>query len=255
MFHCLYCNDTVYYLMTSLKGYTSSSRHHFLKVERKLPPVIARYYILYRSFVKSNVTLFTATGTSLMFPTRVTSSCVGIPHVIRNIFDLDSLPNMQQVRQLWAGVSNMVTGDHGNRNNFLHASASSVGASKFGHSAKTHENVYSSERFGGAEAHFNSYHFAIGDTSYEMSHLQSTTISLGDIRGAMSLRYPKSISSSDGHLYLTVKQKALVEFGYGHQSPGKHTSIVLAFSHLERESWNVISFHLLPEGLEIRGPE
>ncbi|KAI2495403.1 hypothetical protein MHU86_19117 [Fragilaria crotonensis] len=36
----------------------------------------------------------------------------------------------------------------------------------------------------------------------------------------MSLRYPKSISS-DGHLYLTVKQKALVEFGYGHQPPGK----------------------------------
>jgi len=222
MFHCLYCNDTVYYSMTSLKGYTSSSRHRFLKVERKLPSVIARYYILYGSLVKSNVTLFTATGTSLMFPTRVTSSCVGIPNVIRNIFDLDSLPNMRQVRQLWAGVSNMVTGDHGNRNNFLRASASSVGASKFGHSAKTHENVYSSERFGGAEAHFNSYHFAIGDTSYEMSHLQSTTISLGDIRAAMSLRYPKSISSSDGHLYLTVKQKALVEFGYGHQSPGKH---------------------------------
>jgi hypothetical protein len=163
----------------------------------------------------------TATDTSLIFPTRVTSSRVGIPNVIRNIFNLDSLPNMRQVRQLWAGVSNMVTGDHAYRNNVLRASASSMGASKFGHSAKTHANVYSSERFGGAEAHFNSYHFGIGDTSYEMSHLQSTTISLGDIRAAMSLRYPKSISS-DGHLYLTVKQKALVEFGYGHRSAGKH---------------------------------
>jgi hypothetical protein len=38
MFHCLYCNDTIYYTMMSLKGFTSSSRQQFLKVERKLPP-------------------------------------------------------------------------------------------------------------------------------------------------------------------------------------------------------------------------
>ena len=165
MFHCLYCNDTIYYSMTSLKGYTSSSRRQFLKVERKLPPVIARYYILFRSLVNANPILFNVSDTPLMFPNRVTPSCVGIPNVVRNIFNLDSSPNMRQVRQFWAGVSNSVTGVH------VHtiATASSMGASKLGHSVKTHDNVYSSARYGGVESHFNSYHFAIGDTSYEMS--------------------------------------------------------------------------------------
>ena len=114
------------------------------------------------------------------------------------------------------GVSNTVTGVHVH----TRATASSMGASKFGHSVKTHDNVYSSTRYGGVESHFNSYHFSIGDTSYEMPQLQSTTLSLGDIRAAMSLRYPKSISP-DGHCYLSVNQKELVEFGHGHGSAGK----------------------------------
>ena len=142
--------------------------------------------------------------------------------MVRNIFNLDSSPNMRQVRQFWAGVSNMVTGDHAHTNNFLRATASSVGASKFGHSVKTHDKVYASDRFGGAESHFNAYHFAIGDTSFDMSQIQSTTLSLGDIRSAMSLRYPKSLSSSHGGTsYLSATQKELVEFGHGHGSPGK----------------------------------
>jgi hypothetical protein len=54
-----------------------------------------------------------------------------------------------------------------------------------------------------------------------MPQLQSTTLSLGDIRAAMSLCYPKSISP-DGHCYLSVNQKELVEFGHGqHGSAGK----------------------------------
>jgi hypothetical protein len=103
--------------------------------------------------------------------------------VIRNIFNLDSLPDMTQVRQFWAGVSNFVTGVP-DRNNVLTSSA--LGASKMGHSSLTHAMAYSSEQVGD-ESHFNAYHFAIGDTSYQMSQLQCSTLSLGDIRMAMSL--------------------------------------------------------------------
>ncbi|KAI2493426.1 hypothetical protein MHU86_21125 [Fragilaria crotonensis] len=58
MFHCVYSNDAVYYSMTSLKGFNSSSRRRFKKVERKLPPVITRYFLLYRSLVNANVNPF-----------------------------------------------------------------------------------------------------------------------------------------------------------------------------------------------------
>ena len=48
-----------------------------------------------------------------------------------------------------------------------------------------------------------------------MSTNLQNKLSLGDIRMAMSLRYPKAMST-DGHNYLSPQQKELVEFGYGH---------------------------------------
>jgi hypothetical protein len=215
MFHCVYSNDTLYYSMTSLKGFKSSSRCQFKKVERKLPPVITRYFLLYRSFINKNSHLFDESDSPLIFPRQRTPSQLGVPNAIRRIFNLDSQPDMRQIRQFWACVSNFVTGDDEDGNSFVTSSASSMAASKMGHSKMTHSMVYSSKRFGGEESHFNAYHFAIGDTSYEMSKLQSSTLSLGDIRMAMSLRYP-SAKSPDGHNYLSPQQKELVEFGYGH---------------------------------------
>jgi hypothetical protein len=47
MFHCVFSNATIYYSLTSLKGYTNSSRRQFKKVERKLPPLITRYFLLF----------------------------------------------------------------------------------------------------------------------------------------------------------------------------------------------------------------
>ena len=53
MFHCVYSKDTIYYSLTSLKGFNSSSRHQSKKVERKLPPLISRYFLLFRSLVNA----------------------------------------------------------------------------------------------------------------------------------------------------------------------------------------------------------
>ena len=131
--------------------------------------------------------------------------------MIRDLFTLASPPGMTQVRQFWAGVSNYVTGGE---QTSKYLTSSTIGASKMGHSSSTHASTYSSERVGSDEAHFNAYHFAIGDTSYHHLKCQKSMLSLSDLRSAMCLRYPFSISPH-GNNYLSLQQKELVEFGYG----------------------------------------
>jgi hypothetical protein len=213
MFHCLYSNETIYYSLTSLKGFKSSSRRQFKKVERKLPPVITRFYLLFRSLINANEGLFEKSDALLIFPNRLSRSDFGPSHIIRNLFNLDSVPDMTQVRQFWACVSNFVTGGQEHSNVLT---SSSLGASKMGHSALTHALAYASERFDD-ESHFKAYHSAIGDTSHRVLAFQTNTISLGDIRSAMSLRYPNAMSPH-GHNYLSLQQKELVEFAYGQGS-------------------------------------
>ena len=104
---------------------------------------------------------------NLIFPTRINPSVIQPSHIIRDIFSLSAIPDMTQVRHFWAGVSNFVTGGHHQPNHFL--SSNSVGAAKMGHSSLTHAITYSSQQVGSEEAHFNVYHFAIGDTSYLIS--------------------------------------------------------------------------------------
>jgi len=219
MLHCVFCNHTLYYTMASLKGFKSSSSHRFKKVERKLPPVITRYFLLFRSLINAddNHSVFEASEVQLIFPRTRIPSDFGVQHVVRNIFNLDSCPDMRQIRQFWACVSNFVSGDDTDGNNFMKSSATSVAASKFGHSERTHAVSYASKRLGGDETHFNAFHFAIGDISYDLLHLQSTALALGDIRSAMNLRYPKSFSA-ERHNYLSIQQKELVEFAYGASS-------------------------------------
>ncbi|KAI2489063.1 hypothetical protein MHU86_25529 [Fragilaria crotonensis] len=60
-----------------------------------------------------------------------------------------------------------------------------------GHSSTTHAIAYSSQQVGSEEAHFNAYHFAIGDTSYLISQ-SITRLSLANLRNAVRLRYPTS---------------------------------------------------------------
>ena len=85
-----------------------------------------------------------------------------------------------------------------------------------GHSILTHALAYSSEQVED-ESHFNAYHFAIGDTSFQ-SVTQQEFLSLGDLRAAMKLRFPNCI---DGHHYLSLEQKELVEFAYATGSSAK----------------------------------
>ena len=211
MFHCLFSKDTIYYSLTSLKGFNNTSLHKQKEVERKLPPIIARYFLLFRSLIQAHVSMFANVGTSfLIFPSRNNRSHFRTPHVIRDLFTLASLPDMVQVRQFWAGVSNFLT-ESLQQNKYL--SSNAVGASKMGHSTGTHATTYSSKRVGSEESHFDAYHFAIGDTSHQVLKCP-TMLSLADLRSAMQLRHPTSVSTL-GHNYISLQQKELVEFGYG----------------------------------------
>jgi hypothetical protein len=98
MFHCVYGNETIYYSLSSLKGFNNASRRKFKEVERKLPPLITRYFLLFRSLIQANESIFPEGGSSfLIFPKRHNRSDYGPSHVIRDIFTLASVPDMTQV--------------------------------------------------------------------------------------------------------------------------------------------------------------
>jgi Helicase conserved C-terminal domain len=210
MLHCFFTNNSIYYSMLSLKKFNHASQK-FRQVERKLPPIIGRYFLLFRSLIKANQSLFIGDDVlSLIFPRQSNKSDYGASNVIRDLFTLDSVPHSVQVRHFWACVSNFITGGE---QRIKYLTASNIGSTKMGHSKYTHARVYSSEMVDQEESHYNAYHFAIGDTSYQYRVCQSS-VSLVNIRSAMQLRYPTSLSI-DGHNYLSLQQKELVELGYG----------------------------------------
>ena len=229
MFHCLLTNDTVYYTLSSLKGFNCSSRRTRKEIERKLPPIIFRFFLLFRSLIQTKSSLFPDTELNLVFPKRFNRSDIGPAHIIRDLFSLSAIPNMTQVRHFWAGVSNFVTGGHHLPDKF--SSSSPLAASKMGHSSLTHAVIYSSQQVGAEEAHFNAYHFSIGDTSYQISS-SNFKLPLADLRNAMRLRFPTSSSSANGYKsFLSLQQKELVEFGYTadfHNKPAQHCLALLA---------------------------
>ena len=117
-----------------------------------------------------------------------------------------------------------------------------------GHSSLTHAMTYSSQQVGLEEALFNAYHFAIGDTLYQISK-STSKLSIADLRKATQLRYPTAPSPSNGHSpYLSVQQKELVEFGYSVEFNNKprHCIALLAPGEGKSESYIIptIARHL-----------
>jgi hypothetical protein len=216
MFNCLFINNSIYYSLGSRKVFNHTSRK-YKEVERKLPVIIGRFYLLFRVLVQSKMDLFLRGDISSLLPRRVNCSSYGTANVIRDIFSLNALPDMTQVRQFWAGVSNYVTCGV-NQDIFLTSNAEA--AEKMGHSMTTHANKYASQKVGVEESHFDSYHFAIGDTSFDVRRSQ-TFVTIADLRQAIRCRYPTSTLSATAN-YLSLSQKELVEFGYCQDSERRH---------------------------------
>jgi DEAD/DEAH box helicase len=118
---------------------------------------------------------------------------------------------MTQVRHFLASVLNCVTGSDGKGK---YVTSSSLAAEKMGHSVSTHSTKYSSERTGD-ESYFNSYHSALGETSFQVIS-DPNELSLFHIREAVQHRYPTSNAGDSA--YLSMQQEELVEFGYGFSS-------------------------------------
>jgi hypothetical protein len=112
MFHCVFVNQSIYYSFSSLKVFNHASRK-FKEVERKLPPSVTRYFLLYRSFIQHNAGLFDDNNASSIFPTRHTATDCRAAHIISDLFHFEGVPDMTQIRHFWASVSNFVTGDDG----------------------------------------------------------------------------------------------------------------------------------------------
>jgi hypothetical protein len=128
MFNCIFSNDSVYYTLGTRKvfGHTSC---RFKEVERKLPVIISRFFVLLRLLMQSNREIFEDSDISLLLTSRMKRSDYGVSHVIRDIFSFGTLPDLIQVRQFWAGVSNYVTGGE---QHDVYLTSSEMGAEKKG---------------------------------------------------------------------------------------------------------------------------
>ena len=72
MFHCVFSNETIYYSLSSLKGFNNGSQRQFKEVQCKLPPIISRFFLLFRSLIQNNESIFLDGGSHFfMLPRRV----------------------------------------------------------------------------------------------------------------------------------------------------------------------------------------
>jgi hypothetical protein len=218
MLNVIWHNNTVYYKMESIKQFNHASKRQ-RTIERKLPPIVGRFYLLLRSLVRQQKNFFK--NHLLMIPKIDQQQQYTVRHVIRDIFLLGSLPSMTQIRHFWAGITNFVTAER--HNDIL--TANQTAAEKMGHSFATHLNTYSSYLVGGQENLYNLYHSAIGDTSHNLKS-KVEVLSIGDLWFAMKSCHPTSDYTKAN--FLSMAQKELVEFGRGHKDSKMHCVCLLA---------------------------
>jgi hypothetical protein len=215
MFHTVWHNGTLYYGCESIKVFNSTVIK-FKEVERKLPPCIARYYLLFRHLVNSHTVHFELDYLKML--PKLNGSNVNAANLIKEIFTLPSAPDMTQVRQFWASVLNNTTGG------VSVLTSTEIGAAKMGHTAGTHLKSYSNQ-IEVSEDHYNLYHSAIGDLSHSWKYT-SDKLTIEDISKAMRLRYPQADVTKS--CYLTCQQKELIQFGYHAGSVPSHCVGLLA---------------------------
>ncbi len=155
MFHCISTNHSIYYSSSSLKVFNHASRQ-FKVIIRKLTTIILRFFSLFWSLIQFCDKLYAETCIGLLLPSRKNRSEYGPKHVIKEIFNFESLPDITQVRQFLAGVSNFVAKGHEQK---LFVSTGDIVAVKMGHASLTHTTRYSSEKSESDKHHFNANRF------------------------------------------------------------------------------------------------
>ena len=100
--------ETLYYYAQSIKVWDSMTELKE-KVERKLPPICYRFFLLYRLFLQKEKPEMTRNGAAIV--RRPKANDHSVRQVIMMLFDLDDMPTMTQIRHLFTSVSNVIMPD------------------------------------------------------------------------------------------------------------------------------------------------
>ena len=132
---------------------------------------------------------------------------LGPAFIIKDLFALDCTPDMTQVRQFWASVTNCIKPS--SKHTDL-TSSDKAAVEKLGHSSSTHADRYATEEVGNEENLYDKYHLGIGD----MSHLvlqDKEFLTPTILQETLRVRFPGSGSVR----YLSKQQQEMVEYLHG----------------------------------------
>ena len=155
---CIWHRSTVYFDVYTEKVFSSQTKSKLssqLPVEHKLPPSIARVFLLFRKIVLPLVSF----RSPMAVPTREASKHT-MCHAMAEIFGFSEVPDAVQVRQFWASILNIVF-PGGDLSGAL--CAAKPVAETHGHAAETHMLRYSTLFTGGKEYLYRIFHTAIGE--------------------------------------------------------------------------------------------
>jgi superfamily II DNA helicase RecQ len=210
---CLWHRGTVYFHSTSLKKFSHKTHSQpnlkkknqqkklptafKKKVQHKIPPSIARVFLLFRKIVAS-LDVF---DSHRMIPKR-TESNHSMNIAVAELFGFSQVPDSTQVRHLWTSMLNYIFPE-GDLSGAL--CAEEMAAESSGHAASTHRDKYSSELIGGREYLYKKFHAALGEQA------AGATISNLMIRG-VDLKSALRVLIGPDAEYTSVHQQELVEF-------------------------------------------
>lgn len=197
MGHCTWHQRTVYYSATPIKSFSTWTPGRE-EVWRKLPRSIARFFLIYRHFLRS-------TDAPRRKPVMFRDGAnYGPSSVIRDFFSFDETPSMTVVRHLWAMIANVRFGSQV-WDKLLEDEVDPVAASKMGHSHVTHAGSYSANILGREEYLFANYHLALGGLPEEPMPKKSD-LSVPELMTGLEQMY------GHGAAFRSNAQKDLVRF-------------------------------------------
>ena len=171
-----------YYNTSSDKCFSYKSRPTGKEVEHKLPPTLARIFLL--------LTLASNDHTKLIPDT--TNRSHQMTDAIMELFSFSERPSATQVRQFFASVSNFKFPDGWDAT----LTATPEAAEKLAHNYYTHKKKYGNELIGGSELLYADYHQALGSTDYLLG--VEAELTERDLLSALrSLFGPRAECSSD----------------------------------------------------------
>lgn len=194
---CSWHRMTVYYDFIGRKVYTHKTKRES-SVEHKLPPSIARLWLVYRQ-ITSPLDEF---DSRLVVPRRSASKHT-LCCAMAELFRFESVPHATQVRHFWTSILNFLF-PKGNLSDALCAEDDAAEAS--GHSSQTHLVRYSSKFLGAMEHIYRTFHAALGEASSGEASPVGGELRHSDLEAMLRVFFGPNAE------YKSPAQRELVEF-------------------------------------------